>query len=78
MRRRPPISKPNPLATDDVYERVSHGTETSAQIACERLGAERGSCLQDPVVSPAVVFIEKLNVLSGHGDGYASFSSVES
>jgi len=69
MRRRPPIRKPNPLATDDVYERVSHGTETSAQITGERLTAERGRRLQDPVVCPAVVFVEKLNVLSGHGVG---------
>ena len=52
MRRRPPIRKPNPLATDDVYERVSHGTETSAQITGERLTAERGRRLQDPVVCP--------------------------
>jgi hypothetical protein len=59
-----------------VYERVSHGTETSAQIAGERLGAERGGCLQDPVVCPAVVFVEKLNLLSGHRDGYASFYAV--
>jgi len=64
--RRPPIRKPNPLAADDVYERVSHGAETSAQIAGERLSAERGRRLQDPVVCPAVAFLEKLNVLSGH------------
>jgi uncharacterized membrane protein HdeD (DUF308 family) len=71
MGRRLPICKPNPLTTDDGYEGVSHGTKTSAQIAGERVGTERGGCLQDPVICPAVVFVKKLNVLSGHGVGYA-------
>src|SRR5579872_6467454 len=66
MGRRAPICKPNPLAADYVYQRVSHGTETSSQIAGERLGAERGRSLQDPVGCPAVTFVQKLNVLSGH------------
>ena len=35
-----PIRKPAPLSTDDVHERVSHGTEAPAQIARELLSAE--------------------------------------
>jgi hypothetical protein len=46
--------------------------KTCAQIAGECLGGERGRRLQNPVVCPAVVLVEKLNVLSVHGLGYSN------
>jgi hypothetical protein len=63
-----PICKPTPFAGDDVQERVSHGTKAAAQIPRELLVAERGSRLQNPVVRPAVLFVQQLNVISMHGD----------
>jgi hypothetical protein len=63
-----PIRKPNPLAADDVNERVPHGTKATTQVASELLGAQRGGCLQDPVVCPAVVFEEQLNIIFCHDD----------
>src|ERR1700737_685646 len=36
-----PIPKPNPLAADDVDERVPHRTKTSTQIVRELLSVER-------------------------------------
>jgi len=54
-----PISEPNPLAADDVHERVAHGTKAATQIACELLNAERGGRLQHSVVRPAVIFVEQ-------------------
>lgn len=74
MGRRSLIRKPNPFASDDVQERVSHRTEASAQIAGERLDAERGGRLQNPVVCPAVVLVVKLNFISGHGADSAILS----
>jgi len=62
-----PVRKPDPLTADDVDERVSHGTKAAAQIARELLSAELGDRLQNPVVRPAVVFVEQLNVIFGHG-----------
>jgi hypothetical protein len=64
-----PIHKPNPLAADDVDERVSHGAKATTQIVRELLGGERGDRLQNPVVRPAVVFVEQLNVIFSHSDG---------
>jgi hypothetical protein len=69
-----PIRKPTPLAADDVHERVSHGTKAAAQIARELLIAELGGFLQDPVVRPAVVFVEQLNIIFTHGDGWPTLS----
>ena len=68
MGRLLPIRKPTPLAADNVHERVSHGTKAAAQIARELLSAEHGDGLQNSVVRPAVVFVEQLNVVFGHGD----------
>jgi hypothetical protein len=67
MARLPPIRKPNPLAADDVHERISDGTKAAAQISHELLIAERGGGLQNPVIGPAVVFVEQLNVIFSHG-----------
>jgi hypothetical protein len=47
MGRLLPIRKPNPLAADDVEERVPHGTKATNQIVRELLSAERGNCLQN-------------------------------
>ena len=46
MRRLPPVRKPDPLAADDMYQRVSHGTESTAKIARELLSPElqRAAC----------------------------------
>jgi len=65
-----PIRKPNPLTIDDVHERVSNGTKAAARIARELLNAERGDPSQNPVVCTAVVFVEKLNVIFSHGNGW--------
>ena len=46
-----------------MQERVSRGTKAAAQVPRELLGAESGDRLQNPVVRPAVVFIEQVNVL---------------
>src|SRR5712692_3891097 len=78
MGRLLPIRKPTPLAADDVHQRVSHGTKAAAQIARELLGAERGNRLQNPVVRPAVVFVEQLNVIFSHGGGWLTLSSGKS
>src|SRR5260370_17354568 len=61
-----PIRQPAPLAGNQVYERVSHGAKTAAQIARELLIAQPGYRLQNPVVSPAVVFVEQPNVILIH------------
>src|SRR5204863_1459909 len=61
-----PIRKPTPLPADDVHDCVSHGTKTAAQIARELFGGERGDRLQNPVVGPAVVLVEQLNVIFSH------------
>jgi hypothetical protein len=60
--------KPNPLTTDDVHERVSHGRKAAAQIAGELFRSKRRNGLQNPVACPAVVFIEQTNVISRHSD----------
>ena len=52
-----------------MQKRVSHGTEAAPQIARELLSGEHGDRLQDPVVGPAVVFVEQLNVIFSHGGG---------
>src|SRR2546422_6163617 len=78
MGRLLPISKPTPLAADDVHERVSHGTKAAAQIARELLIAQPGDRLQNPVVRPAVVFVEQLNVILIHAGGRLPHSSGES
>ena len=52
------VRKPNPLAADDVHERVSHGTKGAAQIARELLSAECANRLQNPVVRPAVELVK--------------------
>src|ERR1700730_12390071 len=67
-----PISKPNPLAADDVQQRVSHRTKAAAQITRELLSAERGGRLQNSVVRPAVVFAQQLNVIFSHSGGCRS------
>ena len=72
-----PIRKPTPLAGDDVYERVSHGAKAAAQIARELLIAERGRRLQNPVVRPAVVFVEQLNFIAIHVGGRLTRASGE-
>src|ERR1700730_2342102 len=64
-----PNCKPTPLAADNVHQRVSHRTEAATQITRELLNAESRDRLQNPVVRPAVVFVEELNVIFGHGDG---------
>ena len=69
MGRLLPILKPNPLAADDVDERVPHGTKATTQIVRELICAERGNRLQNPVVRPAVVFVEQLNIIFSHGSG---------
>src|SRR5260370_41461278 len=74
MGRLLPIREPNPLAADDMHERVSHGTKATAQIARELLSTERADRLQDPVVRPAVVFVEQLNVIFSHGGGGLTLS----
>ena len=61
-----PIRKPNPLPADDVDQRVPHGTKATTHIARELLSVERGGCLQDSVVRPAVVFVEQLNIIFCH------------
>ena len=53
-----PIGQPTPFATDDMHQRVSHRTKAAAQIARQLLRGERGNRLQNPVVRPAVVFVE--------------------
>jgi hypothetical protein len=73
-----PINQPNPLATDDMHERISHGTKATSQITRELLGAERGDRLQNPVVRPAVVLVEQLNVIFSHGGEWLTLSSTES
>jgi hypothetical protein len=79
MGRLLPIRKPNPFATDDVEERVPHGTKATTQIVRELLSAERGNRLQNSVVRPTVIFVEQLNIIFSHGDGGKStFSTVES
>jgi len=78
MGRLLPIRKPNPLAADDVDERVPHGTKATTQIVGELVSAERGDRLQKPVVRPAVVFVEQLNVIFSHRDGGSPLSSGES
>ena len=74
-RRLLPVRKPNPLAADDVHERVSHGTKAAAQIARELVSAELGGRLQNPVVRPTVVLVEQLNVIFSHGGGWKTPSS---
>src|ERR1700687_2322346 len=65
-----PVSKPNPLAADDMHQRVSYRTKAAAQITRELLSAERGGRLQNLVVRPTVVFVQQLNVIFSHsGDG---------
>src|SRR5580704_15790383 len=78
MGRLLPICKPTPLAADDMHERVSHGTKAAAQIARELLSAESGDCSQNPVVCPAIVFVEQLNVILSHGEEWQDRSSGES
>ena len=51
MGRLLPIRKPNPLAADDVDERVPQGTKTSTQIVRELLSVERRDRLQNPLQS---------------------------
>src|SRR5712692_7089496 len=74
MGRLLPIRKPTPLAADDVHQRVSHRTKAAAQITRKLLSAERGDRLQNPVVRPAVVFVEQLNVIFSHGGGWLTLS----
>src|SRR6266853_1784858 len=64
-----PNCKPTPLAANNVHQRVSHRTEAATQITRELLNAESGDRLQNPVVRPAVVLVEQLNVIFGHGEG---------
>src|SRR5260370_1356472 len=73
-----PIRQPAPLAGNQVYERVSHGAKTAAQIARELLIAQPGYRLQNPVVSPAVVFVEQPNVILIHIGGRLTGTSRES
>ena len=58
-----------------MQERVSHGSKAATEIARELLRAERGGRLQNPVVRPAVIFVEQLNVIPSH-DGSRNLSSV--
>jgi len=60
------IRKPDPLASDNVDERIPHGTKATTQIVRELLRAERRGGLQNPVVRPAVVFVEQLNIIFCH------------
>jgi PAS fold len=60
-------AKERAVATDDMYQRVSHGTESTALIARELLSAERCGSLQSSVVCPAIVFVEQVNVILRHG-----------
>ena len=73
-----PISQPNPFPADDVHERISHGMKAAPQITRELFGAERGEPLQNPVVRPAVVFVEQPNVIFSHSGGWLTLSSGES
>ena len=57
MRQLLPIRQPTPLSSDDVDERVSHGTKAAAWIARELIYSERRDRLQNPVIRPAVVFV---------------------
>jgi hypothetical protein len=72
-----PILKPTPFAANDVHKSVSHGTKATAKIARKLLSAERRSCLQNPVIGPAVVFVEELNVIFGHSGVRAFFRSQD-
>jgi len=67
MGRLLPIRKPDPLASDNVDERVPHGTKATTQIVRELLRAEPQRRLQNPVVRPAVVFVEQLNIIFCYG-----------
>ena len=73
-----PIRKPTPLAANNVHQRVSHGAKAAAQIARKLLIAERGHHLQNPVVRPAVVFIEQPNVILIHAGTRLTLSSGKS
>src|SRR5258708_40028359 len=70
-----PIRDPTPLAGDDMYERVSHGTKAAAEIARELLIAQCRERLQNPAVLPTVVLVEQLNVIFSHGGGWKTPSS---
>ena len=52
-----------------MQKRVPHGTKASPEVSRELLSAERGGRLQHPVVGPAVVFVEQVNVIFSHGGG---------
>ena len=56
-----------------MHQRVAHRAEAAAQIARKFFRVERGDRLQNPVVRPAVVLEEQLNVVFGHGGGSPLF-----
>ena len=61
-----PEREPDPLARKDVDECVAEGSEAASEVARELVGRQRRRSLDDPVVGPAVVFVEKLDVVGGH------------
>jgi len=66
MRRLPPVGKPAPLAAQDMHERVSYGAKAAAQVPRELLNAQGAGRFENPIVRPAVVFEQQLNVISIH------------
>jgi len=54
------------FASNDVNERVAHGTKAAAKIARELLNAQPGRGLQNSVIGSAVVLVEQPNIVDRH------------
>src|SRR5215470_10677815 len=66
--RRFPVGEPTPFAPDDMHESVTYRTSGATQIMSELLRTESGSRFENPVVSPAVILVEQLNVVLSHAE----------
>ena len=66
------VSFGNQRRYDDVIVWVNKALDRDPRhlFARELLSAERGDRLQNPVVRPAVVFVEQLNVIFIHGEAW--------
>src|ERR1700694_4357932 len=69
-----PISEPNPIAAQDVQERVSHAMKAAAHSGGKLLMAERSGGLQHSGVRPTLVHLKKPNVIPSHSYLHKTFT----
>src|SRR5271157_1392018 len=66
VRTAAPAFEPQPFDAGDVRERVADGAEARAEVACELLVIERRTSVEDAMVGPGIVIVEKAKIVGVH------------